>query len=500
MLTMDQINNIRFLKRTQGKTYKEVEEITGASYKTIKKYEEIDNLTPKIKPTIKRTTKLDPFKKEIRKWLISDKGRPYKQRHTAKRIHNRLLEKYPNTYTASYRTLAKFVTSLKKELNLGKEEFLELKHFQDEAQVDFGKANFIEKGKKIQGSYLVLTLPYSNAGFVQLFRGETQECLLEGLKNIFNHIGKVPSKIWFDNLSAAVKVVNKKERKLNKFFENFCAHYSFKPVFCNPASGNEKGNVENKVGYFRRNYLVPEPEFNSLENFNKHLLALCETDHKRIHYQKRVSIQKLYDEQLQNMQSVNPVEFEVFRIEKRKANKYGNIEFETNIYSVSPKEKNSELWIKIAANDITILHENKIELIKHQRCFEKYKNIISYTESLPLIIQKINALENTEFYQTLPSIWKEFLKDKDKEQKRRILKVLEKILLDSSMEIATLVLQQAINAGTIAPDSILAIFYRYIDRDFKIEELESLPEKVPKISEYEIDLGRYDKFLGGNIK
>ena len=106
--------------------------------------------------------------------------------------------------------------------------------------MDFGKANFIEKGKKIQGSYLVLTLPYSNAGFVQLFRGETQECLLEGLKNIFNHIGKVPSKIWFDNLSAAVKVVNKKERKLNKFFENFCAHYSFKPVFCNPASGNER--------------------------------------------------------------------------------------------------------------------------------------------------------------------------------------------------------------------------------------------------------------------
>lgn len=142
--------------------------------------------------------------------------------------------------------------------------------------------------------------------------------------------------------------------------------------------------------------------------------------------------------------------------------KYGNIKFETNIYSVSPKEKNSELWIKIAANDITILNENKIELIKHQRCFEKYKNIISYTESLPLIIQKINALENTEFYQTLPSIWKEFLKDKDKEQKRRILKVLEKILLDSSMEIATLVLQQAINAGTIAPDSILAIFYRLI--------------------------------------
>ena len=74
MLTMDQINNIRFLKRTQGKTYKEVGEITGVSYKTIKKYEELKDLTPKIRPSIKRPTKLDPFKKEIRKWLVSDKG------------------------------------------------------------------------------------------------------------------------------------------------------------------------------------------------------------------------------------------------------------------------------------------------------------------------------------------------------------------------------------------------------------------------------------------
>ena len=75
-----------------------------------------------------------------------------------------------------------------------------------------------------------------------------------------------------------------------------------------------------------------------------------------------------------------------------------------------------------------------------------------------------------------------------------------KILLDSSIEIATLVLQQALSAGVIASDSILTMFYWYIDRDFKIEELESLPEKVPKISEYKIDLDRYNKFLGGSSK
>lgn len=115
-----------------------------------------------------------------------------------------------------------------------------------------------------------------------------------------------------------------------------------------------------------------------------------------------------------------------------------------------------------------------------------------------MIIQKINALEHTEFYQTLPKIWKKFLSDQDKEQKKRILQILGKMLLDSSIEIATAVLQDAKIAGTLAPDSILTIFYRYQECDFnKKNELEDLPENTPSIKEYDIDLKRYDKFLGG---
>lgn len=495
MITMDIINDIKYLKRVQGLSYASVKKITGCSYNTIKKYEEMENMTPKFN-TPKKISKIEPFKEIVKKWLMEDKGRPHKQRHTAKRIHIRLCEKFPDTYTASYRTLAKLVARLKIELNIGKEEFLKLSHSKEEAQVDSGKLTFFEKGKKVQGSYLVMTLPYSNAGFVQIFRGETQECLLEGIKKIFEHMGRVPSKIWFDNLSAAVKITNRKDRKINKFFQAFASHYSFKPVFCNPASGNEKGNVENKVGYFRRNYLVPEPKFNDINKFNKNLLELCDKDHKRLHYEKRVQIAELYEEQLKYMQRVTPINFDIFRLEKRKANKYGNIEVETNIYSVTPTYKNTELLVKIEANTLTVFDENGVELIKHDRCFEKYKTIISYKESLPLIIQKINALENTEFYQTLPKIWKDFLKDKDNEQRKRILKVLGKILLESSIEMATLVLQDTINAGNFSPDAILTTYYRYSEYDFRQEELQDLPETVPKIEEYDIDLGYYDKFLG----
>lgn len=76
------------------------------------------------------------------------------------------------------------------------------------------------------------------------------ECLLEGLVATFEYLGGVPTEIWFDNTRIIVT-----ER-----FQRFCEHYRFRPLFMNPESGWEKGNVENKVGYLRRNELVPVPD------------------------------------------------------------------------------------------------------------------------------------------------------------------------------------------------------------------------------------------------
>lgn len=501
MITMAIINNIRYLTKIQRLSYSKIKKITGCAYETIKKYEELEDLTPVFKNPIKKKTKLEDFEQTIRKWILEDKGRPYKQRHTARKVHYRLLEEHPDTYTASYRTVANYLSKLKKELGIGGEEYIKLQHPEDEAQVDFGKASFYENGELIEGSYLVLTLPYSNAGFIQLFHGETQECLLEGLKNIFNHMGRVPTKIWFDNLTAAVKVINKKNRKLNSFFEMFSAHYGYEPVFCNPGKGNEKGNVENKVGYLRRNLLVPLPDIKNLSDFNKELLKKCDTDHDRIHYEKREKIKDLYTEQLSLMQQLNLNEFDVFRLEKRKSNKYGNIEVETNTYSVSPSYKNEELWARIEANRITILDNDGKELIKHKRCYKKNQTIINHQESLPLIIEKINSLKYSGFYESLPKVWKEQLQDKDKESTKKNLKVLSQMLLESTIDVATTVLEKALVSGKTAPDEILASFYKYVEKDVSPKEIEfdELPELAQTIEAYDIDLDKYNKFLGRNL-
>ncbi len=221
--------------------------------------------------------------KRIDEWLEGDVKERSKQRHTAKRVHERLKEAYPD-FDCSYRTVASYVKEKKRELYADVRAALPLEHKAGEAQVDFGSADFYENGTLCSGKYLTVSFPYSNAGYLQLFKGENRECLFEGLKAIFEHLGGVPTRLWFDNMSTVVKKVLKDgKRELCDAFLRFKEHHGFEAAFCNANAGHEKGNVENKVGYHRRNLLVPVPEFESLERYNKEPLRLCDEDHRREH-------------------------------------------------------------------------------------------------------------------------------------------------------------------------------------------------------------------------
>lgn len=113
------------------------------------------------------------------------------------------------------------------------------------------------------------------------------ECLLEGLDAIFCHIGAVPAEVWFDNTKTIVtKVIKGGSRETTERFERFRENYRFQAVFTNPGEGYEKGNVENKVGCQRRNFLVPIPRFLVLTDSNRQLLDMCEEDADRDHYRR----------------------------------------------------------------------------------------------------------------------------------------------------------------------------------------------------------------------
>ena len=188
MLTMDKINDIRFRFFAKGENVTQIANSVQLDRRTVQKYiDRSDFNEPKPKPASEQRfcPKLEPYKSIIDKWLQEDKQAPRKQRHTAKRVFNRLKSEIKG-FSCSYRTVATYYAAKHKEffkeLNSG---FLPLEHKPGEVQVDFGAANFYENGRCVSGKYLEVSFPYSNKGYMQLFYGENMECLLEGLDAIF---------------------------------------------------------------------------------------------------------------------------------------------------------------------------------------------------------------------------------------------------------------------------------------------------------------------------
>ena len=505
MLTMTQIKRIKKMYYSKGKNISKISKATGHNYRTIIKYLEKNdyNNEAEIKKEEKRgrPRKIDPVMPIIEEWLMMDKTAPVKQRHTAKRIYDRLKKEHPELLDVSYRTISSYVSKKKAEIYGSQEGYIPLTHPGGEAQVDFGQALFYEKGKALKGHYLSMSFPYSNAGYTQVFKGENQECLLEGMKRIFEHIEKVPNKIWFDNLSAAVILGKNKERTLVDQFERFSLHYGFEINWCNPNSGHEKGGVENKVGYTRRNMFVPIPEFDDINEYNKELLKLGDEDNQRPHYLKNKNLSELLAEEKKYMFSLPNNEFEIGRIKSAITNKYGKIEFETNTYSVSPAYMNKEIIIKATADKIKIMDKDYNEIISHSRIYDKNKESMKWYPYLLVLAKRPTAIKYTGFFNELPDIWKNYINQQEKEEKKKTIKALMKMIdkdNENQFENATIAIKEAMKNNVTDIDSIITTYYCLKNKErlainaiSEINEI-NIKENIPKIEPYVSDIKVYD--------
>ena len=239
---MAQIEYIKHLYESEGKSLREIAKETNMNFRTVRKYAHMDNFNPQTLPNAEQENHpiLGPYIPVINEWLERDKKEPRKQRHTAKRIFDRLQEEH--NFKGSYSSVRRYAVKKRWLLNQAKEGYLPIEHPQGHAQTDFGIFKYYDGlGAARDGYALIVTFPYSNAGWMQVFPSQNQECLLEGLKRIFYHIGGVPIRLRCDNMTTAVaQILNGTERILTDGFYRFKLHHRFETDFCNPASGNEK--------------------------------------------------------------------------------------------------------------------------------------------------------------------------------------------------------------------------------------------------------------------
>src|ERR1019366_6733167 len=213
--------------------------------------------------------KLGPWLGAIDAILEDDKRRPARQRHTAKRIFERLRAEY--AFSGGYTIVKDYVRTQRLR---SQEMFVPLVHAPGEAQAEFGEALVVVAGVERKAHYLAMALPHSDDGFVAAFPAETTEAFLEGHVRAFAYFGGVPTRILYDNAKIAVaKILGGEERKKTKAFSELQSHYLFADKFGRPAKGNDKGKVEGLVGYARRNFMVPIPRVSSWEELNTRLEA-----------------------------------------------------------------------------------------------------------------------------------------------------------------------------------------------------------------------------------
>lgn len=500
---MTQVHDIRKMYFEEGLNITHIAKETGHDRKTIRHYINKEDWNQKEPVTVRKNEfpKLEPFKATIDEWLIEDKKARRKQRHTAKRVFDRLRdpEEGFTDFNCSYRTVASYVALKKKEIfDNKKTAFLPLEHIPGEAQVDFGDSDFYLNGKYFNGKHLNLSFPHSNQGYVQIFKGENQQCLFEGLVHIFNHIGGVPTRLWFDNTSTIVtKVLKNGGRNLTEDFLRFQEHYRFEAAFCNTNAGHEKGNVEGKVGYHRRNMLVPLPRINDLAIFNRELLTKCDQDGEREHYRKNEDIHQLYRLDRQALLPLPPINFDACKYITVKTNGYGRFYLNNGLheYSVSPKFASSLALVRISAHEVVPLDDSHRDIVRHSRLYGDFKQ--QSMQWLPYLTQLSRhpaALKYTGIYEMLPQTMQEILAACAKNEKGQILKAIAALTGVSGFNSAVETVEAALDYGTFDSESLLNLHSRLNEVPQGLPPL-SVGGSIPELKPVVMNLSAYDYSL-----
>lgn len=360
MLRMDQYEHIRTAHRIYDQSISEIARTTGHSRNTIRKAlnQEYCRYSSRKKQTY---PVLGPFTDIIDSWLSDDRQQPVKQRHTAQRVFQRLAVEHD--YSGSASNVRKYVREAKERLGTaGNKAFIPLEpELGQEAEVDWGTAKVILAGQPVKVKLFCMRSKGSGKPFVRLYPCERQQALFDALMRGFEFYGGIFPRLIFDNMTTAVrKILQGKGRLEQESFSRFRIYNNFEARYCNPASGHEKGGVEGLVGFARRNFLVPVPDVDSLEEINELLLRQCLAYGQHTISGKDKTVDALFAEERSHLLDLPKVPFANQQILTSKVDKYATVMVDKNRYSVPTRLVGRCLRV--------VCHVDTLEIFERDNC------------------------------------------------------------------------------------------------------------------------------------
>ncbi|WP_069757808.1 IS21 family transposase [Streptomyces sp. LUP47B] len=352
---------------------------------------------------VRTSPRMEPYKKTVDAWLRADLEAPRKQRHTLRRIVARIEEEYGEA--VPYPTVRDFVAARRKEIAAqagAPVEAFVTRHnaLGADAEVDFGDVYVDLAGQRTRCYLFAFRLAYSGKAVHRISRSCGQQAFFEGHVHALTTLGGVPAgQVRYDNLTPAVKKVlfRSRSREENPRWTTFHEYYGFTPFYCEPGlrGAHEKGGVEGQVGYFRRNYLTPVPQVDSLDELNDRLAEFeAKEDERRIGARLRTIAQD-FAREAGHLLPLPDDPFATGITLTPRVDRYGMITVKMCRYSVPVRFIDRKVTVTLTCDDLTV-YDSRREIARHRRLTGRGAEHLVLDHYLEALLTKPGALERSE--------------------------------------------------------------------------------------------------------
>ncbi|MGH3130553.1 MAG: IS21 family transposase [Gaiellaceae bacterium] len=390
---MEQFEQIRRDHAREGLSIRALAKRHGVHRRAVRQALESAVPPAKRSPSSRPAPKLGALRAVIDAWLEADRDAPRKQRHTARRIWQRLVEEHGAE--VSERQVCRYVRERRRRLGDVGEVFVPLATDAGvEAEVDWGQAKVRLRGVLVEVHLFLMRACFSGASFVVAFESESQQAFLEGHVASFEFFGGVFDLVRYDNLKAAVvKVMKGRRRVESDRFVALRSHYRFDSSFClsGEQGAHEKGGVEGDVGRFRRRHLVPVPEVDSIEELNERLEEACRQDLERTITGREGTVGQLLDRERLILNNLPCEPHPTWEEATPRVDSKALATVRCNRYSVPASLAGLRIRARIGAREISFWHDGK-QVASHERLAGKHQISAQLEHYLDLLQRKPGAL------------------------------------------------------------------------------------------------------------
>jgi transposase len=467
MLTVETIGRIRREHFLKGKTIREIARDLKVSRNTIRKVLRSGETSFEYERSVQPRPKLGRWTAELDVLLTVNAAKPAREQLTLIRIFEELRGR---GYDGGYDAVRRYARRLSKARGQATAAvYVPLSFAPGEAyQFDWSHEIVLLSGVTVIVKVAHVRLCHSRMLFVRAYPRETQEMVFDAHDRAFALFKGTCGRGIYDNMKTAVETVFVgRDRTYNRRFLQMCSHYLVEPVACTPASGWEKGQVENQVGLVRERFFTPRLRFKSYDELNAWLLDKC-IAYAKAHRHPELTDRTIWDVFEAERPKLVPYagRFDGFHAAPASVSKTCLVRFDNNKYSVNASAVGRPVEVHAYADRI-IIRQDGLIVGEHRRSFGRGETIYDPWHYVPVLARKPGALRNGAPFKdwVLPTAMERVrrkLATVD-DGSRQMVDILSAVLTDGlpAVEAAC---AEALGHGVHSADVVLNILARQRDR------------------------------------